>query len=256
MRAIWGCDSKGLLTVMVKRCGVIKMPTIIQSMSKRENIGRSINSSGVFDELPPDIQQQLKSSAQKKQFSDRQLIQHRGEDPTSFYVIVSGQVKMGHYDENGEMHALMLFGPGDSFGEMSCLGRFPRVLDAEAVGETELLNISEKRFSDALLASPALCREVMRVLAVYLKEALDDLVVFRKLSAPKRVVRSLLALTNGKSSPVMLQIRHLELAELVGVSRVSIAKTLSLLAKEGYLECGYGHILIHDREALNTWMKL
>jgi CRP/FNR family transcriptional regulator, cyclic AMP receptor protein len=231
------------------------MSTKLQSASKRENTGRSINSQGMFAELPADVQQQLKSSAQRKLFSDRQLVQHRGEDPNSFYVIVSGQIKMGHYDENGEMRALMLLGPGDSFGEMSCLGRFPRALDAEAVGETELLNISEKRFSDALLASPALCRKVMQVLSVYLKEAMEDLVVHRKLAAPQRLVRSLLALSKGKQAPVTLSIRHLELAELVGVSRVSIAKTLSLLSKKGYLECGYGYIVIHDREALVTWMS-
>jgi CRP/FNR family transcriptional regulator, cyclic AMP receptor protein len=232
------------------------MSTILQSSSKRENTGRTIRAQGMFGELPDDIRQQLTSSARIKKYTDGQLIQHRGDDSTSFFAITSGQVKMGHYDKNGGMRTLMILGAGDSFGEMSCLGRFPRALDGEAVGETELLQISEKRFSEALLASPILCREVIRVLSVYLQEAMDHLVVYRKLPAPKRLVRSLLALSKGKPAPIILNIRHQELAELIGVSRVSIAKTLSLLGKKGYLECGYGQIIIHDRKLLKDWMEL
>ncbi len=255
MQAIWGCDSKGLLGNMPRRYGVIKMSTLLQSFGKRENTGRSIKAQAMFAQLPSDIQQQLTSFGLRRIYTDGQLIQHRGEDATSFSVIVSGQVKMGHYAKSGEMRTLMIFGPGDSFGEMSCLGKFPRALDAEAIGETELLSISEQKLTETLLTSPALCREMMRVLATYLQEAMDDLVVHRKLAAPQRLVRSLLALSKDKAMPATLHIRHHELAELVGVSRVSIAKTLSLLGKKGYLDCGYGQIIIHDRHALKNYMN-
>jgi CRP/FNR family transcriptional regulator, cyclic AMP receptor protein len=256
MQAIRGCDSKGLLTLLAKRYGAITMPTIVQSFGKRENTGRTLNAPGMFAELPPEIQQQLTNSAHIKKYADGQLIQHRGDDPTSFFVIATGQVKMGQYGKNGDMRTLMILEAGDSFGEMSCLGRFPRALDGEAVGETELLQISEKKLSEILLTSPILCREVMRVLSVYLQEAMEHIVIYRKLPAPKQLVRSLLALTKGKPAPIMLNIRHQELAELVGVSRVSVAKTLSLLGKKGYLECGYGQIIIHDPEALRTWAEM
>jgi CRP-like cAMP-binding protein len=182
-------------------------------------------------------------------------VQHRGDIPKNFFLIEKGQVKLGQYDELGDMKALIMLGAGDSFGEMACLGNFPRISDAEAVGETELLSISETKFSAVLLASPAVSREVMRVLSRQLQEAMDHLIVYRKLPAPLRLVRSLLLLCDTRDAPVILSIRHQELAELVGVSRMSIAKTLELLEQLKFIERGYRQIVVIDTDGLRNWMK-
>ena len=184
---------------------------------------------------------------------DGQIIQHRGDDPDSFFVIASGQVKLGQYGRDGEMQVLFLLGESDSFGELACLGKFPRAVDAEAVGDVRLYCISEAEFTDVLLTEPKIAMNVMSFLAQQLREAMDHLVMHRKMPAPQRLARSLLMLCKDKKAPVVLDIRHQELAELVGVSRVSIAKTLTILDKNGILDRGYGKLVINDPDALHSW---
>ncbi len=231
------------------------MSTIVQSKGKFERTGRTIRAQSMFGALPKTAQIELRADGQRIKYSNGQIVQHRGDNPKNFFLIEKGQVKLGQYDELGDMKALIMLGAGDSFGEMACLGNFPRISDAEAVGETELLSISEKKFSAVLLASSAVSREVIRVLSRQLQEAMDHLIVYRKLPAPLRLVRSLLLLCDTRSSPIILSIRHQELAELVGVSRMSIAKTLELLEQLKFIERGYRQIVVTDFDGLRNWMK-
>lgn len=233
----------------------VRMSTILQSDGGLENTGRSINSQGLFKSLPAEIQDQLTASARLKKFVPGQLIQHRGDRSDGFWVIKKGQVKLGHYDKDGHMQVLVILGGGDSFGELSCFGRFPRVVDAEAVGHLEMQWILERALSKLLATSPVIARNLLAALSAQLQESLYALVELRKDSASKKLARSLLALTKGKPSRAKLKLGQQELAELIGVSRMSIAKTLKTFEAEGILERGYREIKILDRAGLERWLK-
>ena len=231
------------------------MSTFLQSATKRENTGRTIRSQGMFDSFPETFKAQLIGSARTKKFSNGQIVQHIGDQVDGFWVISTGQIKLGRYDSSGEMRVLVILGPGDSFGELACLGGYPRVLDGEVVGNAELLWVSGSQLTNMLQSSPDISLAITRMLAVQLQETLDFIVVHSKLPAALRLTRTLLILCEGRQSPVIIAMRQQEMAELVGVSRMSIAKTLSALEKEGLLSRGYGEIAITDPGALKTWMK-
>ncbi len=231
------------------------MSTFLQSATKRENTGRTIRSQGIFEKLPETAKMQLIGSASVKKFNDGQMLQHTGDTSDGFWVISKGQVKLGRYSSSGDMRVIVILGPQDSFGELACLGGYPRVLDAEAVGKTELLWVSGAQLTKVLASSAELSLAITRMLAVQLQEALNHIVVDRKLPATLRLTRTLLILCEGRRAPVTLSMRQQEMAELVGVSRMSIATALSKLEREGYLTRGYGDVVIHDPGALKNWMK-
>lgn len=231
------------------------MPKIIQSSNSRENTGRSVGAPALFGTFAASVQDELRKGSIRRSFADGQLVQHRGDVPDGFWVIEKGQVKLGHYAATGEMQALIILGPGDSFGELACLGAFPRVLDAEAIGSLEMLWVSDSVLSSVIASCPKVGRELLRALSVQLQEALDNLIVFRNLPAPKRLAQRLLALANGKQAPVKLGIRQQELAELVGVSRMTIASALAELEELGLVSRHYRHLIVNDPVALRKWMK-
>jgi CRP/FNR family transcriptional regulator, cyclic AMP receptor protein len=231
------------------------MPKILQSQNPPENTGRSVGAPALFGSFPKAIQDELRKSAIRRGFSDGHLVWHRGDVAEGFWVIDKGQVKLGHYTDSGEMQALFILGPGDSFGELACLGHFPRVLDAEAIGSLEMLWISDSVFSTVIASSPKVGRELLRALSQQLQEALDNLIVFRNLPAPKRLAQRLLALCEGKEAPVKLGIRQQELAELVGVSRMTIGSALTQLENEGMVTRHYRYMVINDPAALRKWMR-
>lgn len=209
----------------------------------------------LFCTFAPSVQDELRQSSIRRSFADGQFIQHRGDVADGFWVIEKGQVKLGHYAATGEMQVLIILGPGDSFGELACLGAFPRVLDAEAIGSLEMLWVSDNVLSAVVERCPKVGRELLRALSVQLQEALDNLIVFRNLPAPKRLAQRLLALADGKQAPVKLGIRQQELAELVGVSRMTIASALAQLEELGLVSRHYRHLVVNDPAKLRQWMK-
>ncbi len=231
------------------------MPKILQSSNPPENTGRSVGAPALFGSLPEAVQDELRKGSHRRKFADGQLVQHRGDVAEGFWVIEKGQVKLGHYAASGEMQALIILGAGDSFGELACLGNFPRVLDAEAIGALEMLWVSDSVLSTVIASCPKVGRQLLRALSVQLQEALDNLIVFRNLLAPKRLAQRLLALAEGKAAPVKLGIRQQELAELVGVSRMTIASTLAQLEELGLVSRHYRHLVINDPAALRKWMR-
>lgn len=231
------------------------MPKILQSQIPLENTGRSVGAPTLFDSLPGAIQKELRRGAIRKTFTDGQLIWNRGDIAEGFWIIEKGQAKIGHHAVSGEMQALFILGPGDSFGELACLGEFPRVVDAEAVGVVEMLWISDTVLAATIANSPKVSSAFIKALSQQLQEALDRLIVFRNMPAPKRLAQNLLALAEGKHPPVKLGIRQQELAELVGVSRMTIASALAQLEELGLVTRHYRHLIVNDPTKLRQWMK-
>lgn len=231
------------------------MPKILQSQIPFENTGRSVGAPTLFDNLPRTMQQELRRGAIRKTFTDGQLIWNRGDIAEGFWIIEKGQAKIGHHSASGEMQALFILGPGDSFGELACLGGFPRVADADAVGGLEMTWISGATLTAAIAGSPVMSGALIKVMSQQLQEALDRLIVFRNMPAPKRLAQNLLALAEGKQAPVKLGIRQQELAELVGVSRMTIASALAQLEELGLVTRHYRHLIINDPAELRRWMK-
>lgn len=231
------------------------MPKILQLQIPLENTGRSVGAPTLFDSLPAAIKDELRGGAIRRTFKDGQLIWHRGDQAEGFWIIEKGQAKIGHHAASGEMQALFILGPGDSFGELACLGQFPRVVDAEAVGTLEMLWVKDTVLLAAINKSPAISAAFIKALSQQLQEALDRLIVFRNMPAPKRLAQNLLALAEGKQAPVKLRIRQQELAELVGVSRMTIASALAQLEELGLVTRHYRHLIVNNTSALRQWMK-
>lgn len=231
------------------------MPRILQSQDPLDNTGRSVGAPALFASFPDSLRAELRAKAIRRSFSAGQFLYHRGDAADGFWVVEKGQVKLGHQDAQGNMHVLFILGPGDSFGELACLGQFDRVLDAEALGKTEMIWVSDKSLSEIIATSPDIAREMLKILAKQLQEALDNLLVFRNMPAPKRLAQRLLAFAADREPPVRLGIKQQELAELIGVSRMTIASALAELEKLGLVTRHYGHIAIEDPAALRQWMK-
>jgi CRP/FNR family transcriptional regulator, cyclic AMP receptor protein len=227
----------------------------LQSSHLSEKIGRSVGAPALFESFPAALQAELREKAIRRHFDSGQFLQHRGDDADGFWVIDKGQVKLGHQDAQGNMHVLFILGPGDSFGELACLGQFARVLDAEALGKVQVTWVSGKNMSEAIAGSADISREMLKILAKQLQEALDNLLVFRNMPAPKRLAQRLLAFVADREPPVKLSIKQQELAELIGVSRMTIASALSELEALGLVTRHYGHLVIEDPTALRHWMK-
>lgn len=229
------------------------MQKSLHSKKRAGSTARSLTAPSMFSAFPRELRDQLLSVAIKRNFSRGQIIQQRGDEASGFYVIRSGQVKLGRFDVDGNFRSVLVMGRGDSFGELAVLGGFARVVDAIAVEDTEIQIVGTSAVDQILVDNPHMARELLRVVSTQLQEALDSIIQQRRMSTPKRIARILHTMCGDQQAPVSLAINQSDLAELIGTSRVTIAKALANMEGKQMLKRGYGKIDILDIKALRSF---
>lgn len=204
----------------------------------------------MFSTLPTALREELSASAPERRFDAGQIIQHRGEKATGFWLIASGSVAVGQYRPDGEFRAVAVLGPGDSWGELAMFADRPRVVDAVARTACNLRFVREAAFERALANDPKAMRALLGALSVQLQEILDITTGIRSGSARSRVAGMLATLSSGSDLPATIMLSQSELAELLGLSRMTINSALKAYAESGLIRRSYGAIEVLDREGL------
>lgn len=205
---------------------------------------------GFISGLPDDVRQSLLACGQIRNFAKGQLIQQRGDHAHEFWYVQSGSVQIGRYSADGNLTLFALLGPGETFGELAFLGEFGRTVDAIAGMETQLVRIGEAEFQKLIASDSGAARLLFRTMALTLQEVFDLLEAGRNLSTDQKLAQALLRLCGEQEEEIIVPVTQQELADLVGVSRISVGKALSRLEAAGVLIRQYGEIAIPSKPQL------
>lgn len=124
----------------------------------------------LFANLTPVDLKQVASLAEEEVFSDGEEIAHEGDVGDVMFIIVNGEVKVCSYKDGVEME-IACRKAGDYVGEMSIIGREPRMASLIAIGDVRTLCIDQQSFEGLIRERPDVSLSVMRVLGQRLKEA-------------------------------------------------------------------------------------
>ena len=124
----------------------------------------------LFENLSPVDLKQAASIAEEEWFGDGEEIAHEGEVGDVMFIIVSGEVKVCSNHDGVEME-IARRKAGDYVGEMSIIGREPRMASLIAVGDVRALCIDQKSFEGLLRERPDVSWSVIQELSKRLKES-------------------------------------------------------------------------------------
>lgn len=171
----------------------------------------------------------------------------QGSPLPAVHVVRRGLVGLGRR-AGGRRLTFLLLRPGDVVGDEAVLLGSGALSDAFAVTEASVLDVPVSEFLQALdLRSPFVRRwaaglggrlsafqsRLEEVLAGDLRAGIASL-LHHELAGRARVV----CLTQQT------------IADLLGVQRTSVSRTLNELQRQGIIEVGYGHIAVRDPAAL------
>jgi len=201
-----------------------------------------------FFSLPPAVETAFRSVAAVRRHPDGDLIHGRGDAPEGLYHIVRGKVRISGVSAGGRELLLTVLEPGSWFGEISMLDGLPRTHDAHAVGDTELLIVSQEAFDQLLAGHPDLQRQIVLLLCSRLRLALGALEDAMLLPLPARLAKRLLGapVTDGGT----LRLPQEQLARLLATSRQTISGIVKAWERRGWVSVSYGQITVLDRDAL------
>ena len=162
-------------------------------------------------------------------------------------------MQIGRYSEDGRLTLFALLGPGESFGEQAFLGEFPRMVDAIAGADCALIGIGEAELQRLINEDPSAARILLKTMAHMVQQAFDLVEASRNLPTTDRLAQALIRLCGDQSENVVVPVTQQELADLVGVSRVSLGKALATLEDADLVRRGYGGITIPATERLSQY---
>ncbi len=189
----------------------------------------------------------------------------RGDEALFLYGVVEGRVRFSAASTEGKEVVLDYAAAGHWFGEIGLFDGAPRVVDAFAAEDTELLLLRRAELLRLCREEAELPLRFLEVFSRRIRRAEDIIIDASFLSLPARLAKKLLALATpkaGAESPVAAPPRAVravegsiliskeELGRLTGVTRESAGKQLKIWEREGLVALEYGRVVVLNAAAL------
>ena len=191
---------------------------------------------------------QLTTRARVQNFSDGQFVQHQGDVGHAIWAVVEGNVTVGRFSSDGDFTHFAVLGKGDLFGELAFFTQVPRQVDAIATGTAKLIAIDRPLLRRLMSNDVEWAELLLRSLSRQLAGALNIIDDERRLTTLQRLLALLQSMAADGEKANEVTATQQQLADLLGVSRVTLGAALRGLTAAGAVKPGYGRIwLLGDR---------
>jgi CRP-like cAMP-binding protein len=131
------------------------------------------------------------------------ILFHKGDTPTGFYLIVYGQVKLAFTSPQGGEKVVDILPQGQTFGEAVMFTDKPFMVYAQALADSLLLHIAKAAINEELDADPKLGRKMIAGLAMRLHQLMNDVESYSLHSGRRRIIGYLLREEGEKGDKVI-----------------------------------------------------
>ena len=174
-----------------------------------------------------------------------------GDEGTGFYMVVTGRVKIFKVSVEGKEQILHLFGPGESFGEVSVFTGQGFPADAVTSVQTVLLFFPRATFSALIQKDPTLALNMLAQLSGRLRHFAGLIEDLSLKEVPGRLAKYLLYLSDGKGDgEVALDVTKGQLASLLGTIPETLSRILARMHRQGVIRLRGSQIRILDRPGI------
>ncbi len=210
----------------------------------------------VFSRLDRDEIKMICENSHVKKYERGEIIFFEEDSSKNLYMLVNGQVKLSMLSPEGKEKVLTILQEGDLFGEISLFDHNPHPVTAEVQKKARLLTLSYDRLEEMIIARPQLALKIIESLSKktrLLTSQVRDLVFH---DALERMASLLLRFGEnfGRESEsrtkIDLILTHQEIANLLGVSRVTVTKTINQLIDRELITIEDRKIILLDEEEL------
>lgn len=212
----------------------------------------------LFAELLSGELRSIAKDVRERHYAQGESLFREGDPGAVLYIVKSGQVRIFvHGNGSGVETSVILCGrPGDIFGELAIVDGLPRSASAMAMEETIVYTINRDAFRFHMRRMPQLALNFMQLLSVRVRYNTKQVNSFASLSIPKRLARTLLELAQNYGEVddagvrISANLTQSDLASLIGATRESTNKALSIFRRQELISLSGDHIIVLDPEAL------
>lgn len=210
----------------------------------------------LFSSLPRAELSELAAIMRPRAFRKDEIIFHKGDPGQVMYFIKEGEVRIFMHTEEEQQVSVAILTQGDFFGELALLDDKPRSGSAVAMERTETLTMHRDDLITQIKGHPQIAIAILSVLSGRLRQADELIENLTFLDVYGRVAKMLLELADDygiegeKGREIRLSLTQRDLASLVGATRESVNRVLSLYRERGLIMVDRSRITVVKPEEL------
>ena len=218
------------------------------------DISEQIKGIVLFQGVSPEKIKILLSQSIVRKFKPGEMVIGEEDPIRSFYVVISGQLKLYRSSAEGKEQTLQLLGQGDPFGLCTAFATESFPASAMAIEDSAVLLIPGTVMESAARQEPALLFNIIQILSQRLKNSMELIESLALKEIPERLASFLRHETaknkSDKKAVIKLTISQRELAKILGATPEALSRALRKMANKGILSTSGREINILDHESL------
>ena len=184
------------------------------------------------------------------------ILFHKGDSPTGFYLVVYGQVKLAISSSQGSEKVVDILSQGQTFGEAVMFMERPYMVYAQALKDSQLLLIAKSAILDELEKDPKLGRKMIASLSMRLHHLITDVEAYSLHSGRQRIIGYLLRETTDTDAAaltVTLPTNKGIIASRLNLTQEHFSRILHELTEAGLIVVEGRRITIPDVPKLRAY---
>lgn len=172
-----------------------------------------------------------------------------GNKSNHIFLVKSGEVKTFKTTEIGKELITGFYAKDKFIGYTSSLGDFPHTENAEAIQDSKLIKIDKTEIISLIESNTRIALNLIELLARNIKNTKEKLVQLAYDSVRGRTAKCLLLLV-AEDPLKKIIISRSDLANLTGIAKETLIRTLTDFKEEGYIETSRNFVKIIDEKGL------
>lgn len=189
-------------------------------------------------------------AGEQKSFDDGQMIALAESRDARVIIVLAGEVGLSRLFPSGREIKVAEVGAGECFGEGTIFNHVPRAFNAQAVGQTRILELKEHEMLELTAQSSDFAIACVRNLCGHLERMTQYQSALIEQPMSQRLAGVLLRYAAQADGP--LKVTQQKLSEKMRCSRLQVHRALQSMSDEGVVSLGYGAITIIDKAALTA----
>jgi CRP/FNR family transcriptional regulator len=207
----------------------------------------------IFQGLELEELQQINALISKREYPRGTTLFNKGDKAESLCIVRLGRVKLYDLSADGRQQTIRILKPGDFFGEFALFAESVRLFYAEAMEDSGVCLLEKDKVRALLARNAKISFAVIQALVDRLADAEKNIGNLALRSVDQRLASLLydLAVGNGEKQSagirVNLGLSRSEIANIVGTSRETVSRALTVMQESGLIAVdGHKGIIVKD----------
>lgn len=203
----------------------------------------------------------ITSDLKPKKYKKNEVVFYQDSMTEYVYLIKNGRIRLDIYSLTGEEKTLFIAGKGLFIGDLSPIDTIPNICRATASIDSEVYLILKSDFLKHLHTNIKFAVDLLYINSKKIRFLAETVKQLSFNNASYRVCYALVHLANQYSTltkegyKLDMKFTHQEMANLTGLSRVSVSNIISDLQAKAILKKMDGYLLIKDIETIMTYLN-